>query len=168
LDDNPQAHLLALCAAFLQDIDNYTNGKPQYDPNQRAFLQDAFLLYQSLKTEVNETKPDFLVGTSSTQLPSLIEATHPALQMPPVMFDYKNPELSQSASSSSDENKLKETKSTSVSKKSAKGGETHRFTYLTTRNFFGVRCRQNPRDVNSGTLRYHPVSRSRVLHRSLR
>jgi hypothetical protein len=128
LDDNPQAHLLALCTAFLQDIDNYTNGKPQYDPNQRAFLQDASSLYQYLKTEVNETKPDFIVGTSSTQLPSLIQAPSPLQCVPeiPEMFlDHNQSDLSRSASSSSDENKLEETKSTSVSKKSAKGGKAY-------------------------------------------
>ena len=132
-EDNPQAHLLALCTAFLQDIDNYTNGRPQYDPNQRAFLQDASSLYQYLKTEVNETKPDFIVGTSSTQLPSLIRAPSPPaiLQLspaPPEMFlDHNQSDLSRSASSSSDENKLEETKSTSVSKKFAKGGKTYMF-----------------------------------------
>src|SRR5271154_5718557 len=68
-DDNPQAHLLSLCSAFLQDIDNYTSGRPQYDPDQRAFLQDSAIHYRSLQTEVKQTKPKFLITPSTTCSP---------------------------------------------------------------------------------------------------
>lgn len=84
-EDNPQAHLLSLCNAFLQDIDNYTSGKQQYDPGQRAFLQDAAIHYRSLQTEVRKTKPEFLITPSQSVVPPCILAAPiiPSLQPAP-------------------------------------------------------------------------------------
>ena len=61
--DNPQANLLSLCATFIQEIDNYTNGKPNPDPNQATFLQDVLQYYKVLKSRVNCTRPRFVVST---------------------------------------------------------------------------------------------------------
>jgi hypothetical protein len=138
-DESPQANLLALCAAFLHDIDNYTNGKPQYDPGQHAFLQDAFIHYQSLKAEIIETKPDFLVVPVSTHEPPVVcVPSPPSLVIQPCFeLDFVQSDLSRSSSSQSEEGKLlKKTKSASTSTKSAKKGRTHSFTHLTSRNFF--------------------------------
>jgi hypothetical protein len=78
-DDNPQAHLLFLCNAFQQDIDDYTGGKPQYDPNQRVFLQDAAICYRSLQNKVRKTKPEFIVPPSLAGRAPCIPAITPPL-----------------------------------------------------------------------------------------
>ena len=84
-DDNPQAHLLSLCNAFQQDIDDYTGGKPQFDPNQRVFLQGAAIYYRSLQNEIRKTKPEFIIpplltgrGQCILETPP-IEPPHPFL-----------------------------------------------------------------------------------------
>jgi Dynamin central region len=82
-DANPQAHLLSLCNAFLQDIDNYTSGKQQYDPGQRAFLQDAAIHYRSLQTEVRKTKPEFLIPPSQSRASCILVAP-PIVMVPSI------------------------------------------------------------------------------------
>ena len=69
--DNPQAHLLTLCNAFVQEIGSYTNGKPTYPPNQRTFLRDALRHYRVLEKEIKRTRPQFEVAPSSESAASI-------------------------------------------------------------------------------------------------
>jgi hypothetical protein len=68
--DNPQAHLLSLCAAFVGEIDSYTNGKPTYPPSQPTFIREAMQHYRILEKEIKRTRPEFKVRRS--QYPSTI------------------------------------------------------------------------------------------------
>jgi hypothetical protein len=63
LADNPQSELMSLCLAFIKEVDRYTSGKPNDDPDQATFLQDASPHYQVLKQEVIRTRPQFGIST---------------------------------------------------------------------------------------------------------
>jgi hypothetical protein len=65
-EDNPQAHLLSLCGTFIQEIDDYTNGKPNHNPDQSTFLQDALMHYRIFRQQVNHTRPHFVVPPANT------------------------------------------------------------------------------------------------------
>jgi hypothetical protein len=65
-DDNPQAHLLSLCGTFIQEIDDYTNGKPNHNPDQPTFLQDALMHYRIFRQQVNGTRPRFGIPPAQT------------------------------------------------------------------------------------------------------
>jgi hypothetical protein len=65
-EDNPQAHLLSLCGTFIQEIDDYTNGKPSHNPDQPTFLQDALMHYRIFRQQVNHTRPRFVVPPANT------------------------------------------------------------------------------------------------------
>lgn len=60
--DNPQAHLLSLCAAFISDLDSYTNGKPTYPPDQPTFIREAAPYYRVLEKEIKRTRPEFKIS----------------------------------------------------------------------------------------------------------
>jgi len=59
--DNPQAHLLALCNNFLADLDAYTSGKSNSDPDQVTFLREALPSYKGLQDLIQETRPKFKI-----------------------------------------------------------------------------------------------------------
>lgn len=64
--DNPQAHLLSLCTAFIQDVDTYTNGKPAYPPTQPTFLRDCLEYYRDLEKDIKYTRPQFEIMPTAT------------------------------------------------------------------------------------------------------
>ena len=57
--DNPQLGLMSLCREFIKEVEKYTSGKPNDDPDQLTFLQDAAPYYKTLKEEVIDTRPQF-------------------------------------------------------------------------------------------------------------
>jgi len=50
---------LLLCSAFLEDVENYTSGKPNDNPSQTTFLRHALPSYRSLKAQIEFTRPRF-------------------------------------------------------------------------------------------------------------
>lgn len=78
--DNPQAHLLRLCSAFIQEVDSYTNGKPNHNPDDRTFLQEGQSHYQSLKALIEGTRPRFVICPTA-----VVENGEPPVMEPPVI-----------------------------------------------------------------------------------
>jgi hypothetical protein len=66
LADNSQANLLSLCDEFIEEVKNYTNGKPNDNPKQGTFLKDASSHYRALKTKINRTRPQFEIAPDGT------------------------------------------------------------------------------------------------------
>src|SRR5947207_1029356 len=65
--ENPQSDLMSLCHAFIKEVESYTSGKPNDDPDQATFLGDASPHYEALKQEVIRTRPQF--GISPANFP---------------------------------------------------------------------------------------------------
>ena len=65
--ENPQSDLMSLCHAFIKEVESYTSGKPNDDPDQATFLGDASPHYEALKQEVIRTRPQF--GISPGNVP---------------------------------------------------------------------------------------------------
>jgi hypothetical protein len=75
LDDNPQVHLLALCSKFLREIDEYTSGKPSYNPKNRTFLRDVLKYYTALKYAIEKTRPEFDIEPLEVPVCQLLKDT---------------------------------------------------------------------------------------------
>lgn len=60
--DNPQGHLLNLCSAFIQQVDIYTSGKANPNPDDRTFLREGRPHYLSLQGEIGRTRPPFAIA----------------------------------------------------------------------------------------------------------
>ena len=82
--DNPQANLLSLCSAFIQDVDNYTSGKPNDDPEQATFLRDVLSSYRDLKQKILSTRLQFQMEPRCTTpiTPEASESSLPASEVP--------------------------------------------------------------------------------------
>jgi hypothetical protein len=61
--DNPQAKLLSLCADFISEIDQNTNGSP----NQPTFFQDIDKEFWKFNKEIMSTRVGFEISPGSTQ-----------------------------------------------------------------------------------------------------
>lgn len=77
--DHPQARLLGLCADFLSEIDEYTNGST----NQPKFLQDIHDEFWKLANEIAATRPTFEITPKSTTHGVIIPAAAPMLCISP-------------------------------------------------------------------------------------
>jgi hypothetical protein len=69
--DNPQGHLLNLCSAFVQEIENYTSGQASQNLEDKVFLQDGRPHYESLKKKINLTKPQFAIAPGPPVIPEM-------------------------------------------------------------------------------------------------
>jgi hypothetical protein len=87
--DNPQGHLLNLCSAFVQEIENYTSGQASQNLEEKVFLQDGRPHYESLKKKINLTKPQFAIVPSP---PVILE-----MPMPPSLDQVVLPEQDKSS-----------------------------------------------------------------------
>lgn len=77
--DHPQARLLGLCADFVSEIDEYTNGST----NQPKFLQDMHDEFWKLAKEIVATRPTFEITPKSTTHGVIISTAPPMLCVAP-------------------------------------------------------------------------------------